>query len=109
MTFYYFINKTICYTVITSYSIHYTKLYDLTIRSAFYPILKEKIWGWPGHVIDLLAVLATIFGLATSLGLGAKQAASGLNYVFDIGNTINIQIGIIIFITAVAIFSVVIV
>ncbi len=85
----------------------YNKKLPLTIRSVFYPILKEKIWGWPGHVIDLLAVLATIFGLATSLGLGAKQAASGLNYVFDIGNTINIQIGIIIFITAVAIFSVV--
>ncbi|XPV67814.1 MAG: BCCT family transporter [Halarcobacter sp.] len=85
----------------------YNKKLPLTIRSAFYPILKEKIWGWPGHIIDLLAVLATIFGLATSLGLGAQQAASGLDYVFGIGSTINIQIGIIIFITAIAIFSVV--
>ncbi|RXJ60557.1 BCCT family transporter [Candidatus Marinarcus aquaticus] len=85
----------------------YNKKLPLTIRSAFYPLLKERIWGWPGHLIDLLAVLATIFGLATSLGLGAKQAASGLNYVFETGNDINVQIGIIIFITAVAIFSVV--
>jgi len=85
----------------------YNKKLPLTIRSAFYPIFKEKIWGWLGHIIDLLAVLATIFGLATSLGLGAKQAASGLDYVFQVGNSINIQIGIIIFITSVAIFSVV--
>ncbi|WP_419770345.1 MAG: BCCT family transporter [Candidatus Marinarcus sp.] len=85
----------------------YNKKLPLTIRSAFYPLLKEKIWGWPGHLIDLLAVLATIFGLATSLGLGAQQAASGLDYVFGIGKDINIQIGIIIFITAIATISVV--
>lgn len=85
----------------------YNKKLPLTVRSAFYPLLKERIWGWPGHLIDLLAVLATIFGLATSLGLGAQQAASGLNYVFQTGNGINVQIGIIIFITSVAIFSVV--
>ena len=47
-----------------------------------------------GHVIDILAVLATLFGLATSLGLGAQQAASGINHVFGInvdGTRIHIQ------------------
>ena len=79
----------------------------LTIRSAFYPLLGERCWGWPGHIIDTLAVLATIFGLATSLGLGAKQAAGGLEYLFDLPNTLNVQIGIIVGVTSVAVISVV--
>ena len=78
----------------------------LTIRSAFFPLLGERIWGWPGHIIDTTAVLATIFGLATSLGFGAQQAAGGLNFLFDIPNTINTQIAIIFAVTIVAIFSV---
>ncbi|MCG8096116.1 MAG: BCCT family transporter [Candidatus Thiodiazotropha endolucinida] len=85
----------------------YNKGMPLTIRSAFYPILGESCWGWPGHIIDLLAVLATIFGLATSLGLGAQQAAGGLSHLFDIPNAINTQIAIIIGVTSIAIFSVV--
>lgn len=85
----------------------FNKGLPLTIRSAFYPLLGERVWGWPGHIIDTLAVLATIFGLATSLGLGAKQAAGGLHYLFDIPNEINTQIGIIVAVTLVAIFSVV--
>ena len=79
----------------------------LTIRSTFYPLLGEKTWGWPGDVVDTLAVLATIFGLATSLGFGAQQAAGGLNFLFDVPNTISTQIAIIFVITIVAIFSVV--
>ena len=78
----------------------------LTIRSAFYPLLGDRVWGWPGHLIDTLAVLATIFGLATSLGLGAKQAASGLSFLFDVSPGLNTQIGIIIGVTAVAVMSV---
>lgn len=54
----------------------YNKGLPLTIRSAFYPLLKERTWGWFGRFIDTLAVLATIFGLATSLGFGTQQAAS---------------------------------
>ncbi len=46
----------------------FNKNMPLTIRSAFFPLLKDRIWGWPGHIIDVLAVVATIFGLATSLG-----------------------------------------
>ena len=78
----------------------------LTIRSSFYPLLGERVWGWPGNIIDITAVLATIFGLATSLGFGAQQAAGGLSFLFDIPNTINTQIAIIFGVTMVAIFSV---
>ena len=60
----------------------YNKGLPLSIRSAFYPILGDRTWGWPGHIIDILAVLATLFGLATSLGLGAQQAAAGINHIF---------------------------
>ncbi len=84
----------------------YNKGLPLTMRSVFYPLLGERIWGWPGHVIDILAVLATMFGLATSLGFGASQAAAGLNYLFDVplGNTT--QIVLVIGITAIALTSV---
>ncbi|WP_417515063.1 BCCT family transporter [Marinobacter sp.] len=84
----------------------FNKGMPLTIRSAFFPLLKDKVWGWPGHVIDILAVVATIFGLATSLGFGAQQAASGLNYLFDTGSGINVQMAIIVGVTAVALMSV---
>ena len=78
----------------------------LTVRSIFYPILGDRIWGWQGDLIDVVAVLATLFGLATSLGLGAQQAASGLFYLFEIPNTLLSQTLVILFITLVAVFSV---
>jgi choline/carnitine/betaine transport len=53
----------------------------LTFRSIFWPLLGERIYGWPGHVIDLVTVFATLFGLSTSLGLGVAQVNSGLQYV----------------------------
>jgi BCCT family betaine/carnitine transporter len=84
----------------------YNKGLPLTIRSAFYPLFGEKVWGVIGHAIDTLAVIATIFGLATSLGFGAQQAASGLNFLFNIPNTLTTQIVVICGVTAVAIFSV---
>ncbi|MFA0521678.1 BCCT family transporter, partial [Vibrio sp. 10N.222.55.E8] len=62
----------------------YNKGLPLSIRSIFYPILGDRAWGWAGHIVDILAVLATLFGLATSLGLGAQQAASGIHHVFGI-------------------------
>jgi len=54
------------------------------ISSTFYPILGERIYGWVGYLIDILAVFATIFGIATSLGLGALQLTSGIAEVFPI-------------------------
>ncbi len=85
----------------------YNKGLPLTVRSLFYPILGERVWGWPGHVIDILAVFSTIFGLATSLGIGASQAAAGLNSLFGIplGNTTEVVL--VLGITAIALTSVV--
>ena len=85
----------------------FNKGLPLTVRSVFYPLLGERVWGWPGHVIDILAVFATLFGLATSLGFGAAQASAGLNYLFDVplGNTT--QVVLVIAITAIALVSVV--
>ncbi|MFT6898486.1 MAG: BCCT family betaine/carnitine transporter [Paraglaciecola sp.] len=85
----------------------FNKGLPLTIRSVFYPILGERVWGWPGHIIDILAVLATLFGLATSLGLGASQAAAGLHYLFGIPLGETTQILLVIGITALALISVV--
>ncbi|MEC5323621.1 BCCT family transporter [Aurantimonas sp. A3-2-R12] len=79
----------------------------LTMRSAFYPLLGERVWGWPGHIIDTLAVFATLFGLATSLGLGAEQAVAGLNYLFGVPATTLSKIVLIVLITCVALASVV--
>ncbi len=84
----------------------YNKGLPLTIRSAFYPILGERVWGWPGHFIDIIAVFATLFGLATSLGLGATQANAGLNELFGMPVGVTSQVVLITFITAVALVSV---
>jgi BCCT family betaine/carnitine transporter len=85
----------------------YNKGLPLTIRSGFYPLMGERSWGWFGHIVDTLAVLATIFGLATSLGFGAQQAASGFKFLFGIDDGIATQIAIIIGVTAIALYSVV--
>ncbi|WP_163850561.1 BCCT family transporter [Pseudooceanicola aestuarii] len=84
----------------------YNKGLPLTIRSAFYPLLGERVWGWWGHLIDTLAVFATLFGLATSLGLGATQANAGLNELFGIPVSSTTEVILISCITAVALVSV---
>lgn len=86
----------------------YNRQLPLTVRSAFYPFLGERIHGVVGHVIDILAVIATLFGLATSLGFGVQQVAAGLSHVFPaIANNITTQIILIIVITGIATISVV--
>ena len=85
----------------------YNKGLPLSIRSVFYPIVGDRAWGWLGHCVDILAVLATLFGLATSLGLGAQQATSGINYVFGLEGGIGMQLVVIAFVTFIAILSVI--
>ncbi len=85
----------------------YNKNLPLTIRSLFYPLIGERIHQWPGSVIDILAVVATLFGLATSLGLGVQQVGAGLNYLFGIVNTTQTHIILIGLITLGATTSVV--
>jgi len=78
----------------------------LTLRSALYPLIGERIYGWAGHWVDIFAVVGTVFGVATSLGLGASQVNSGFNYLFGFEvSTIN-QIIIMCFITGFAVISV---
>ncbi|MGY4877097.1 BCCT family transporter [Vreelandella aquamarina] len=84
----------------------FNKGLPLSMRSVFYPILGERVWGWPGHIIDILAVFATLFGLATSLGIGASQAAAGLTYLFDAPESDITMILLIIGITIIAIGSI---
>ena len=79
----------------------------LTIRSAFYPAMGDLVWGGFGHVIDILAVFATLFGLATSLGLGAEQMAAGLEHLFGIPATDTSRVLVIAVITLIATASVV--
>ncbi|CAH6785281.1 Glycine betaine transporter 1 [Vibrio chagasii] len=84
----------------------YNKGLPLSIRSIFYPILGDRAWGWAGHVVDILAVLATLFGLATSLGLGAQQAASGIQHVFGLEAGLGLQVIVITAVTLLAVVSV---
>jgi len=78
----------------------------LAIRSALSPMLGERTEGPIGHLIDVFAVVCTLFGIATSLGLGAMQVNAGLNYTLDIDVNRNIQVIIIISITICATVSV---
>ncbi len=78
----------------------------LTLRSALYPLIGDKIYGWPGHLVDIFAVTSTIFGVSTSLGFGAAQINAGLSYVFGIPNTTNVQIALMAGVVAIAIVSV---
>ncbi|WP_417589490.1 BCCT family transporter [Pararhodobacter oceanensis] len=84
----------------------FNKGLPLTIRSAFYPVFGERVWGWTGHIIDILAVFATLFGLATSLGFGATQANAGLNALFGVPIGSTTEVVLISAITAVALVSV---
>lgn len=78
----------------------------LTLRSALYPMIGDRIYGWAGHTVDILAVVSTVFGIATSLGLGAAQINSGLNYLFGLKESIPVQIYLMMGIIAIAIVSV---
>ena len=84
----------------------YNRGLPLLIRSAFYPIFGDRIWGWPGHIIDTFAIFAGIFGLATSLGLGVQQVTSGLDYLFGIPANNLTMVLLIVGITAIALISV---
>lgn len=78
----------------------------LSLRTAFYPLFGDRVRGWIGHAIDVIAALATVFGLATSLGLGAIQAASGIHFLTGIPNTLDLQMAIIVVVSGITLFSV---
>lgn len=75
------------------------------ISSCLYPLLGERIYGWPGYAVDVLAVFATIFGIATSLGLGALQITSGLAEVTPLGDSLGVTMVIIAVVTVLFMLS----
>ncbi len=83
----------------------FRKKLPLTLRSALYPIIGDRIYGPIGHAVDLLAVFGTVFGVATSLGLGVSQMAAGLNFLFGVDPGIVTQIILIVVISIVATLS----
>jgi choline/glycine/proline betaine transport protein len=85
----------------------YNRGLPLTVRSTFYPLIGERIHGRAGDVIDILAALATLFGLATSLGLGVQQVNAGLTHVLGIPQSTTVQVILIALITGLATVSVV--
>ncbi|AOW77120.1 choline transporter [Colwellia sp. PAMC 20917] len=78
----------------------------LTLRSALYPLIGDRIYKWPGHLVDIFAVVSTVFGVATSLGLGASQVNAGFGYLFGIEVSVTNQIIIMFGITSLAVISV---
>ncbi len=83
----------------------YRKGLPLTVRSALYPILGDNMYGWFGHLIDLIAIFGTIFGVSTSLGLGVAQLNAGLNHLFGLEISTTVQLVLIVIITFVATLS----
>lgn len=85
----------------------YRKGLPLTIRSSLYPLLGERIYGPIGHAVDIMAVVSTLFGVATSLGVGVMQVNAGLNHLFGLPDNDLVHMLLIISITAAATISVV--
>jgi choline/glycine/proline betaine transport protein len=83
----------------------FRKKLPLTMRSALYPVIGDKIYGPIGHGVDLLAVFGTVFGVATSLGLGVSQMATGLNVLFGADPGLTTQLILIVVISIVATMS----
>ncbi|MBQ0726013.1 MAG: BCCT family transporter [Thalassolituus oleivorans] len=80
----------------------------LSVRSALYPLIGDRIYGPIGHAVDVFAILGTLFGLATTLGLSVTQINAGLHYLWeDIPISTTVQITAIALITVAAIGSVV--
>ncbi len=78
----------------------------LTLRSGFHPLLGKRINGWAGDAVDIFAICGTLFGIATSLGLGVSQMSSGLDYVYGLPNGIETQIVLIVVVMGIATLSV---
>ncbi|MFI4916601.1 MAG: BCCT family transporter [Phycisphaerales bacterium JB060] len=86
---------------------HFARGLPMAPRSMLYPLIGERIHGWPGHAVDTLCTVGTLFGVATSLGLGSTQINAGLERLVGLGQSSTAQVGIVIAITAVATVSVV--
>lgn len=84
----------------------YNKGLPFAARSLFYPLLKKKIYGIAGDLIDSLCTVCILFGLATSLGLGTQQVNAGLNFAFGMPYSTQTQLFFIVVVSAIATFAV---
>ena len=84
----------------------YRQNLPLTLRSALYPLIGDRIYGWPGHIVDIFAVTSTVFGVSTSLGFGASQVNAGFNYLFGLPSNTGVQIAIMAGVVGLAVISV---
>lgn len=84
----------------------YNKRLPAAISSAFHPVLGDRIHGPIGKTIDILSIFATVFGIATSLGLGAMQVTAGMHDIFGLPNTLFIQLVVIVVATVLFIISI---
>jgi len=85
----------------------YRRKLPLSIRSVLYPLIGDRIYGFWGHAVDVLAVFGTIFGIATSLGFGVVQMNTGLNELFGMPIGVGWQLGLIAIVSVIATISVV--
>lgn len=79
----------------------------MAMRSTIHPLVGDRIFGPLGHAVDVFAILGTMFGVATTLGIGAQQTGAGLDHIFGTGTGVGIEIAIIVVFTTVAVASVV--
>jgi glycine betaine transporter len=84
----------------------YNKRLPAAISSAFHPILGDRIYGPIGKTIDILSIFATVFGIATSLGLGAMQVTAGMHEIFGVPNELFVQMIVIVVATVIFIISI---
>lgn len=77
----------------------------LAVRSALYPILGSRMDGWLGHIVDIAAILGTIFGVATSLGIGVVQLNVGLQMLFGIEQGLPAQTALVVIAVVMAAIS----
>ena len=73
-----------------------------SVRSVFYPVFGNRVWGWTGHLIETLVVFCTLFALAVSIGLGAEQITGGLDYLFSFPPTDLSKVVLVALVVAVA-------
>lgn len=84
----------------------YNRKLPAAISSVFYPLIKDRIYGPLGKTIDILSVFATVFGIATSLGLGALQVTAGMHTIFAAPNTLMVQLIVIVVATIIFLISI---
>ncbi len=86
---------------------HFRHKLPLAPRSLLYPLIGDRIYGFRGHAVDILCTVGTLFGVATSLGLGSKQINAGLQRIADVEISTDVQLILIVVITGAATISVV--